>query len=191
MVEALRRARPDVVALQECAWRFRHQASQLGAALRMPSARAGTLGVLSDLPFSMEVRRLPSGARGGSKRALLVDTAGLRIVVLHLPLSGQVRESQARTFVGWAHATEQPIVLCGDFNEPPEGRAVTLLRENGFVDAWTTEGGQTWPLPDSRARIDFILTRGNVRVTATSLLAAEPPASDHLGVLADIRLGSK
>ena len=188
MIRALRHAQPDVVALQECAWRFRHQSMQIAGPLGMRASGAGTLGLVSRVPVRTEVRRLPAKARGGSRRALIADVGGVRLATIHWPLDRPVRESHAHTVVTWALETDMPFVLCGDFNERPGGSPIAILRDAGFVDVWPGEGGETWPSNAPRFRLDFILVRGEVEIGRVELLRPYPPASDHHGLIAELRV---
>ena len=186
LVDALRAEQPDVVALQECAWRLRPQSSQVASALGMRAGRAGTLGIVAREPFVVERRPWPARARGGSKRLLMASFGSTHVWVVHMQLDAAVRRACAVSMLEWASALpgDASVIVCGDFNEPPDGSAVTLLRDNGFVDAWTGPGpGHTWPVPAVRTRIDFVLARGSIVPARARLL--EAPASDHRGVLAE------
>lgn len=102
-------------------------------------------------------------------------------------------------------------IVCGDFNAPPDsdeirmltGRAAVPVPGQVFYDAWDIAGdgsGRTWTsanpwaapalLPDRR--IDYILTgwprrSGQGHPVRAELLGTDPPASDHYGVLAELR----
>jgi len=190
MVGALRAARPDIVALQECAWRLRHQSMQLAGPLHMRARRAGTLGLISRFLVGSHTYPLPAKAKGGSKRALIADVAGIRVVVTHMPLDRQIHLRNAKRFIELAQASDRPFVVCGDMNERPGDPMLELFRQAGFADAWTGEHGETWPSDAPRGRIDFILTNGAIQATKTELLRPDPPASDHLGLLAELELAS-
>lgn len=189
LIAALRNAKPDIVALQECAWRLRHQSSSLGRGLRMHATRTGTLGLLTrEKAEPLDPLHLTERARGGSKCVLRARVAGLQVWVAHLPLNAGVRERFAGVLAEQAASAPEPVVLCGDFNERSDAAGMQTLLRHGFVDAWRGDGGYTWPSPDPNSRIDFILTFGAVRAVDTALLAPSPPASDHLGLLTRILL---
>lgn len=185
IVETLAQEAPDVVALQECAWRLRPQSMQIARKLGMRWGWAGTLGIASRERIRVNRRPLPARGRGGSKRVLCATVGPMRIWVVHLPLDPDVRIASARSFVALADASPGPIVVCGDFNERPGAPAVTELRNAGFTDAWTGPEGFTWPTREPLARIDFVLVR-DVEVVGAHLLRPDPPASDHFGLAVDL-----
>lgn len=102
-------------------------------------------------------------------------------------------------------------IVCGDFNAPPDsdeirmltGRAPVPVPGQVFYDAWELAGtgpGLTWSsanewaapalLPDRR--IDYVLTAwprrgGQGHPLHAELIGTSPPASDHYGVLAELR----
>jgi endonuclease/exonuclease/phosphatase family metal-dependent hydrolase len=98
------------------------------------------------------------------------------------------------------------VVMVGDFNSRPGGAAYERIRAAGFEDAWLRANpgdldGFTCchrpPLDDPgdrlRARIDLVLTRGNVVATEAFRVGAEPAdfkaglwPSDHAGVVATL-----
>jgi endonuclease/exonuclease/phosphatase family metal-dependent hydrolase len=126
----------------------------------------------------------------------------------------QVRELGA--FVREAAGVEAPVVVAGDFNADPDsdeirmltGRAAVTAPGLVFYDAWATAGdgspGHTWartnpwtrPVLWPDRRIDYILSAwprpgGAGHPVHCELLGTEPVggilASDHYGVLADLR----
>ncbi|MBN1341278.1 MAG: endonuclease/exonuclease/phosphatase family protein [Phycisphaerae bacterium] len=101
--------------------------------------------------------------------------------------------------------TELPIILVGDFNAAAGGsRPYELLVKPGeFSDAWTaaerrgelyaTYHGYGKPARDG-ARIDWILSRGPVRVLSSEIVTFSKDGqypSDHFPVVARMRLESK
>jgi endonuclease/exonuclease/phosphatase family metal-dependent hydrolase len=96
-----------------------------------------------------------------------------------------------------ALGTNLPIILSGDFNaDAKKNRAYSILTQNGFLtDAWLSspirknEGLGTFngfrAMPMNGERIDWILTRGAVKVQSAEIVALKPRdewASDHLPV---------
>jgi endonuclease/exonuclease/phosphatase family metal-dependent hydrolase len=96
--------------------------------------------------------------------------------------------------------------MLGDFNSLPDGPTYAALRAAGFDDAWTRANpgaadGFTCcyrellddPADALRARIDLILTRGNLVATEAFLVGHAPTdvrsglwPSDHAGVVATL-----
>jgi endonuclease/exonuclease/phosphatase family metal-dependent hydrolase len=101
-------------------------------------------------------------------------------------------------------APELPVVLTGDFNTPAENSASydILTTGAGLTDTWTTAAERRTPLyatfhgyrplVPNGARIDWILTRGDVDVRAAAINTFEQGGqypSDHLPVQALITIG--
>ncbi|GAA3938518.1 hypothetical protein GCM10023085_19930 [Actinomadura viridis] len=129
------------------------------------------------------------------------------------------RQEQVRDLGGFVRQvadTRSPVVLCGDFNAPPDsdeirmltGRAAVAAPGLVFYDAWETAGdgtpGHTWSatnpwtrpvlLPDRR--IDYVFSAwpragGAGHPVRCELFGTEPldriHGSDHYGVLTDLR----
>ena len=182
IVETLDHIRPDVVLLQECAFRLRHQASQIAAALGMRAHRAGTLGALTRGDAHARAHLMGTSAPGGSKRILELTVDGVRIFNVHMPLDAAVRGGWAGRLVGWSEGAEG-VIVAGDFNEGPDGSVVRSLAAAGFIDAGPDDA--TFPLPAPRARIDFVLVRG--LVAARKNVVSGEHASDHAGVYVELK----
>ena len=117
----------------------------------------------------------------------------------------------------WAAVADLPPVLLGDFNARPDSNEMRFLRglasldgrSTYFQDAWEVAGrdgaGHTWDNRNRFAafswepdrRIDYVLVgapdaRGRGRVESARLVFETPVgdvfASDHFGVVADLRL---
>ena len=117
----------------------------------------------------------------------------------------------------WAAAADLPPVLLGDFNARPDSNEMRFLRglasldgrSTYFQDAWEVAGrdgaGHTWDNRNRFAafswepdrRIDYVLVgapdaRGRGRVESAHIVFETPVgdvfASDHFGVVADLRL---
>lgn len=232
IIAALRAAAPDVVVLPE-AWETPAdgQCGRLGSALGLdhhaylPGSADSGLGVLSRWPILHHADQpLGSGAPG---TVLFTELDGPRgpVQVFGVMLAwrldhGLVRQGQVRdlaTYVAKTQNRHGPVVVCGDFNAPPDSdeiRALTGRREAGLADfvlfdAWEVAGppgaaGVTWSrsnpwaapslLPDRR--IDYVFTtwprRGGAGSAVEARLAGEAAAdgvvpSDHYAVVVDLR----
>ena len=129
-----------------------------------------------------------------------------------VPEGEQIQRAQAEELLTMLSSAAVPIVLAGDFNsnaEPgPEytGTAQRIVQA-GFSDAWKAmnpgDPGYTWPLfgEDQNSgptmpneRIDLIFVGGAPSGPRPAVLsavrtgAAPPFASDHAGVLVEVRL---
>jgi endonuclease/exonuclease/phosphatase family metal-dependent hydrolase len=108
------------------------------------------------------------------------------------------------------HAATRPALLTGDFNAGDEAPAIKALHDLGFVDAFRTAnpgapGLTVWQRPRAPAstvhrRVDYIFVAGaqGPDVACASRVVLDRPrrqadgrtlwASDHYGVLAEVRL---
>ena len=88
-----------------------------------------------------------------------------------------------------AAAGTMPVILCGDFNATPESRTVEKLRAF-LTDSWTIVGkgdGFTIPVKKPAKRIDYIWVSRET-ITPKSIEVLHSEASDHLPVIAELRL---
>jgi endonuclease/exonuclease/phosphatase family metal-dependent hydrolase len=138
-----------------------------------------------------------------------------RFVNTHLETEDfpSVQQAQAAEFLT-GPARGGAVVAVGDFNSASDGSTTTsyaqLTAPPAFADAWSAVGvgdglsccqnsTLTNPVTEVATRIDLVLTRGPVRAVSADLVGDEPfraqtmpprPvwASDHAGVVADVRL---
>ena len=209
IVAVLRELDADVIALQECDMRFGTRESVLPRGLieeftpwrAAPVAqRAASMGwhgnallVRQDIAVSVALAvPLPMLEPRGAVRAdLIVAGAALRVVGMHLDISGLRRHHQIRSVVHHVRECEEacPAVLMGDLNDwSRNGRAV---REFGPGDGWRMVScGASFPARRPIASLDRIVVSREWTVESCgvhrSALAAR--ASDHLPVWARLRL---
>ena len=129
--------------------------------------------------------------RGVASAQLRVHGDLLGVVACHLSLDQERRLAEDDRVIQIAGSLHGPVVVAGDLNEPPDGPAWRRLRGAGFVDHGSARW-RTFPADSPTKRIDALLVRGPVGVTAhgdpglpPDLLAA---ASDHRPVLAVLDL---
>lgn len=167
-----------------------------------PRRRYGN-AVLSAHPIEAS-RNVPlPGSDGAEPRGLLtarlnVDGTELLLGCTHLQnRSSTARVAQAARVVevlavpGGTAAPAEPTVLVGDMNAGPDTAAVRTLTAT-FTDAWAVaglvrssgHGGLTFDAASPHARIDYVLTAGQVRPHAAWVVPTE--ASDHRPVVADL-----
>lgn len=116
-------------------------------------------------------------------------------------VSAEARVNSAAIILKWCLKRRRPIVLVGDFNEPPGGTVHNLLVSSprGLKDAWVEAG-----LPGGEAesstihhftgigkggRIDWILISKDIEVKETRLVKSSFGfPSDHFPCVATLRL---
>ncbi|HEX4812405.1 MAG TPA: endonuclease/exonuclease/phosphatase family protein [Nonomuraea sp.] len=203
--------RADVLCVQEAPrlyrWRARRRALAAAAGLRLATpGRRGGVAVL----VAPRVRVLHAGTHplrvflGLEARGLaiaVVEIGGARLAVgsLHLDLSDPARMHHAAEAVALMERAAAPydaaIVLGGDVNEQPHQPAWRYLAGRlADCHAAAPRGeGATFPARRPAARIDGVFAAREARVVscgdvdaATTDLRA---ASDHLPVIAELRLG--
>lgn len=206
VLAVLREMDADVIALQECDRRFGTRDSVIDrAALEetpwraLPVARRATsLGWHGNAllvrrgfePLEAQAVALPMlEPRGAVRGDFAVDGTRVRIVGMHLDLSGLRRRDQVRAILSHVAACQHPCpaVLMGDFNQWGAGNGA--MRE--FAEGWQMLApGRSFPSRQPVARLDRIVASSDWTVLATgvhhSALAAA--ASDHLPVWARLEV---
>lgn len=119
-----------------------------------------------------------------------LDGVDFGVVGVHLSLSADRRGAEARSAVDAAAALRGPVIVCGDFNEPPGRPAWQVFREAGFRDFGAPDDA-TFPSSQRRKRIDAVLVK-NADVLSHGIpelpTALYEQASDHCPVLAVVEL---
>jgi endonuclease/exonuclease/phosphatase family metal-dependent hydrolase len=196
---------PDVLLLNETGGRLRLRRFAKAVGMHAardpwsPLRRRVKNAVLVRPPLRIlgrKLHRFPDSARFYPRGALVahVGGSGFRMwgVAMHLGLHPVERCKHAGEIVRIARGLGGPVVLGGDLNETPSGRAVGFLSEN-LWDAWLLGGdvaGETFPADEPTARIDYLFVSEGVRVER----AMVPPipdvrvASDHRPVVAELIL---
>lgn len=213
IAEVIRRANPDVVALQEVdkgTWRSRglDQAEELAqltglthhAHFRATRFFGGEYGlaVISRFPI-VDARRLSLPTpRMDETRAVaraVVDVGGIEVSVYvthlsHLPQRSALRVEQAQAILRLVRADPRPALLMGDLNDAPSSAAVLLLRSE-LPCAFSRAGegpGATYPLPFPLRdlRLDYVLA--SRAFTPKRAFVVREKASDHFPIVADLDL---
>ena len=206
IVTVLREIDADVIALQECDFRFGERESVLPKAMldetpwhHAPVAkRARSLGWHGN---ALLVRKgieigeahpldLPTLEPRGAVRAdLLVEGRRLRVFGMHLDLSGLRRRDQIRSVLRHCDECESacPTVMMGDFNQ--WGRGSGALRE--LAGSWSALAiGNSFPSRHPIAPLDRIVHSSEWSCHHASVhhSALAAVASDHLPVKATLEL---
>jgi endonuclease/exonuclease/phosphatase family metal-dependent hydrolase len=205
-IEVLNELDADVIALQEADRRFGSRASAVPVALLEAHSdykpveidnRIGSIGWHGNallVKKRIEVRehhlfRLPSlEPRGAVLAELRLDEGVLRVVGMHLDLSGLWRRQQAQAILSHLHARdgEPPTVLMGDLNEWSTRGG--CLREFG-ADHDFAPCGRSFHARRPIAALDRIMVSRDLEVVASGVhrTACSRRASDHLPIWAELR----
>jgi endonuclease/exonuclease/phosphatase family metal-dependent hydrolase len=198
------RFRPDLVLLAESGSRrrLRRFARDLGMSVARdpwsPFRRRIKNAVLVRPPWRIVTRRLHRFSdvrrRLYPRGALIVQIgrAGFRMwaIAVHLGLHPLERLHSVEELSDLTRGLSGSIVIGGDFNEFPNGKAISFLSQR-YWDAWLLGGdvsGETFPASDPSARIDFLFVSEGLGVSRVIV----PPgpdaraASDHLPVVAEL-----
>lgn len=124
----------------------------------------------------------------GEHSLLLVNTH-----LHHKEREGEVREKQVHALLKFLEGKER-VILLGDLNAEPTSREMDLLRDAGFLDAWSFSGrgpGNTFRSGMPFKRIDWMWISKDLKLKNVEVISST--ASDHLPVAATVALsfGSK
>lgn len=206
IVDVLREAQPDLVALQEVDVRTRRslredQAVSLGQKLGMNVGFGKAINhddgeygncILSKSPID-EFQTYPLStiegheARSVSVARIRLNGAGPQIQLLstHLDHASEgVRMGQAHSLGKVAaKLRRQPTILAGDMNAEPDSKTLRRLL-GSWTDSGPEKGGFTYPSRQPSSRIDYILYRDapGWKVREQQVLE-QSLASDHRPVL--------
>lgn len=207
---------PDVLCLQEVDRHFSgrsdfaDQADDLAAALNMrvvyapnldfeppeagrPRCQYGT-AVLSKHEILLSRNTLLPRPENGEQRGLLevvISVRGMRVRVAntHLEYDKPLEQTaQVARVMELLTGADEPVILTGDFNAPPDSRELAPLFEH-YHDAWKLGGsGEGWtePAEAPSARIDYILVTPDIDVRSAVVRLSS--ASDHLPLTAKMLL---
>jgi endonuclease/exonuclease/phosphatase family metal-dependent hydrolase len=129
--------------------------------------------------------------RGAVSADLLVEGRRIRVLGMHLDLSGLLRREQIRAILRHCRGCESacPTVLMGDFNQ--WGRTTGAFRE--FAAGWHVPAiGNSFPSRRPIAPLDRIVhsPEWHCSHTAVHHSALAVVASDHLPVRVTLELGA-
>ncbi len=207
LVRLVERFEPDLLLLNETGSRrsLRRFARRLGMDVARdpwsPLRRRVKDAVLVRPPWRILEHRLhrfsdvrrPLNPRGALLAHLGRSGRRLWAVSVHLGLHPLERLHAVQELADLVRGLGRPVVIGGDLNELPDGRAVSYLGER-FWDAWLLGGdvaGETYPATDPSARIDYLFVSEDVAVERVLVPAVMPEAraaSDHLPIVAELTL---
>lgn len=202
---------PDLVALQE----LDEQTTRTGqvrqtAELMQLTGLQGHFGkaipfaggeygqaLLSKYPLrETTVHDLPT-TRGDEQRIALsarvtIQGRELTFVSTHLSASrSEDRERQAQALNDLFGSVPTPVILAGDLNATPDSPVLNILRKSWKIPDDGEREFPTIPVANPRRQIDYVLFRPAAAFKVLELrVLAEPVASDHLPLLAELELGN-
>lgn len=168
------------------AFNLRYQGGQYGVA------------ILSRFPIVAMEHRLYQNTREAERRGFIrgnvvINGQVVNFVTTHLDYQyedGRVFEAQQ--LLAALKDIRGPLIVVGDFNDVPAGRAYQLMRYQ-FDDGWTQarpgDEGFSYPADQPSKRIDYIFFRATDRVRTKRAWLVETQASDHLPLVADLEIG--
>lgn len=204
----LREINADIVALQEADRRFGSRAAAIPAMLIRDHSkyrpvpldtRPDSIGwhgnalLVQDDVLVAQAGAIPLPTlepRGAIWAELIIANARLRVVGMHLDLSGIRRRHQIRTILHQLEGDRLPTILMGDLNEWSTHRGA--LRE--FGSRYTVLApGKSFHTRNPMAQLDRIIVEGGIEVRMCGVhhSPAAARASDHLPVWADLQLPKK
>ncbi len=211
-VEAIRGAEADIAFLQETtpAWEQALRPALDGTYVHMGFRHccgAGGLAVLSRFPFTEDAYVDPPSGGWFPGWVVTIDSPLGKLQVLQVHLRPQIsdrgsvvsgyfgtppiRESQIKLFAKHLDPS-LPTLIVGDFNEEPDGRALSYLSELGYRSALPAFAGSepTWRWPTSlmtlRQQLDHIVVDPRLDVLDARVL--DQGSSDHLPVVAVVQV---
>jgi endonuclease/exonuclease/phosphatase family metal-dependent hydrolase len=167
-------------------------------------------GFLTRFPIFEERNLLYAADSLEERRGLLqlvLGTRGEEFVIMNTQLDNRSDDSGRASCIRELRAAAQryaprPIIVCGDFNEAPEGRDIMMLKES-FSDVWEVAGssaGATFPADSPATRIDYVFVSKPYGKSDTTYRRALMPisarvlpsrASDHLPLLTEFEFSTE
>lgn len=208
----LQREQADVVALQEVdgpsRWSGEFDQSQLlaeaaGFSHRVRGAHGRSVGPIAldygtallaqhrlDAPRSVRFEESWRDNKGFVVASIELPGTGrsVDVVSLHLDfLDPMVRQRQVERMIDELRDRGRPLIVVGDFNCGLRGRSAlrTLTRALALRPA-PDQDQATFPAPDPRRRLDWVLVSPELEIVASRTLP--DVLSDHRAVVADIAL---
>jgi endonuclease/exonuclease/phosphatase family metal-dependent hydrolase len=168
------------------AFNLKYQGGQYGVA------------ILSRFPIRATDHRLYKNTREAERRGFIraevsIDGRVINFVTTHLDYQYEDgRVFEAEQLLAGLRDVQGPLVVVGDFNDIPAGGAYQLMKTQ-FADAWVdtraNDSGFSYPADKPAKRIDYIWLRRSDRIAATRAWIPLTLASDHVPVVADLKLG--
>lgn len=199
--ELVRKAQPDVVAVQEvdsCTRRNKFYVlgkmaeaaggyhAYFGPTIPYAGGKYG-IGVLTKEPaLSVEFHRLPCPKE--PRGMLVVELKKYYIISTHLSLKEAQRvESVAIIKDVVSKLKNKPVFIAGDMNARPNSAPIVAFKE--FTTLLSDDSKYTFPSTNPRVCIDYIFgVNGSFKVLNRKIFY-ESLASDHLPLYVDVKVG--
>ena len=199
--ELVRKAQPDVVAVQEvdsCTRRNKFYVlgkmaeaaggyhAYFGPTIPYAGGKYG-IGVLTKEPaLSVEFHRLPCPKE--PRGMLVVELKKYYIISTHLSLKEAQRvESVAIIKDVVSKLKNKPVFIAGDMNARPNSAPIVAFKE--FTTLLSDDSKYTFPSTNPRVCIDYIFgVNGSFKVLGRKIFY-ESLASDHLPLYVDVKVG--
>jgi endonuclease/exonuclease/phosphatase family metal-dependent hydrolase len=199
--ELVRKAQPDVVAVQEvdsCTRRNKFYVlgkmaeaaggyhAYFGPTIPYAGGKYG-IGVLTKEPaLSVEFHRLPCPKE--PRGMLVVELKKYYIISTHLSLKEAQRvESVAIIKDVVSKLKNKPVFIAGDMNARPNSAPIVAFKE--FTTLLSDDSKYTFPSTNPRICIDYIFgVNGSFKVLGRKIFY-ESLASDHLPLYVDVKVG--
>ena len=199
--ELVRKAQPDVVAVQEvdsCTRRNKFYVlgkmaeaaggyhAYFGPTIPYAGGKYG-IGVLTKEPaLSVEFYRLPCPKE--PRGMLVVELKKYYIISTHLSLKEAQRvESVAIIKDVVSKLKNKPVFIAGDMNARPNSAPIVAFKE--FTTLLSDDSKYTFPSTNPRSCIDYIFgVNGSFKVLGRKIFY-ESLASDHLPLYVDVKVG--
>lgn len=203
IADAIRQARPDVVALQELdSVTGRNSGIHALDTLRALTGMNGFfaaaipydggsygIGLLSqEKPLS--VRTIPMPGREEARTMIVAEFRDYVFCATHQSLTPEDQEASVPLILQAIDSISKPVFLAGDMNSHPQEKPQQLLR-NHFTTLNDT-ATHTYPADQPHGCIDYIYAftgNGHSFEVTQDTVIAEPVASDHRPVLVTVKVG--
>ena len=222
IAETIRSTRPDIIALQAVRkdpghYRGVDQATQLAnlvpdykyvqfePATRTSGGGAEGSAVLSHLPFAandtLPLSLVPN-LDDKNRRLIIRAQFDLRFLTFnlfnaHFSWVEEQAESNVKEALPFIDSPENPSLLVGDLNQPPDSPAMQRFAAEGWTDVWAAlcpgQDGYTFETGNLTKRIDYAWANlaCKPRLEAIDIVGpgpSGPDISDHLGLLITLDL---
>jgi len=178
---------------------LRHWAEGMGIMTRLPVIYHDAKELGADGRIALRANlELPAGAAGSQRQSLDFVSVQLH----HGASAFEARAEQAMNLVGWINEKKRvPLqVICGDFNEAPQGVAITFMRQSyrsAFAEVHGRDPLATYPSnlvqpqPVASHCLDYVFLSPTVyRVTKAAIFGNKSAPDDdtlypseHVGLL--------
>jgi endonuclease/exonuclease/phosphatase family metal-dependent hydrolase len=122
--------------------------------------------------------------------SIKINKQMLKIYTSHLSLNSFLHTRQTNFILKRMIEAQERVIVFGDWNMKPKAKAWHKITEH-FTDVWSVqqqEHGYTFPSMRPRARLDYIFVSNSFYIVDSEVVKKVPQASDHLPLIATLRL---